>query len=44
MRNVYTRWRSPEGLELFSFAMLTVNADGHPVVSQFHSMRPGNPA
>lgn len=33
---VYTKWRSPEGLELFSFAMLTVNADGHPVMQRFH--------
>jgi putative SOS response-associated peptidase YedK len=27
------------GKEVFSFAMLTVNADGHPVMSRFH--RPG---
>ena len=33
---VYTKWRSPEGLELFSFAMLTVNSDGHPVMQHFH--------
>jgi putative SOS response-associated peptidase YedK len=33
---IYTKWRSPEGLELFSFTMLTVNADGHPVMQGFH--------
>jgi len=34
---IYTRWRDTEtGLELFSFAMLTVNADGHPVMQRFH--------
>jgi len=26
---IYTSWRNPEGLERHSFAMLTVNADGH---------------
>lgn len=33
---IYTKWRSPDGLELFSFSMLTVNADGHPVFLRFH--------
>lgn len=34
---IYTKWRDPEdGRELFSFAMLTVNADGHPVMQRFH--------
>jgi putative SOS response-associated peptidase YedK len=37
---VYTRWRHPDGRELFSFAMLTVNADGHVFYSRFH--RPGD--
>lgn len=38
---VYTRWRHPEhGEELFSFAMLTVNADDHAFYRQFH--RPGD--
>lgn len=36
---IYTRWRHPERFELFSFAMLTVNADGHPVFQRMH--RPG---
>lgn len=29
-------WRHPDGRELLSFAMLTVNADGHPVMQRFH--------
>ena len=33
---IYTKWRASDGQELFSFAMLTVNADGHPVMAQFH--------
>lgn len=37
---IYTRWRHPDGRELFSFAMLTVNADDHPFYRQFH--RPGD--
>ena len=37
---VYARWRDPEGRELSSFAMLTVNADGHPFYQRFH--RPGD--
>lgn len=36
---IYTRWTHPEGHELFSFAMLTVNADGHVFYRRFH--RPG---
>jgi putative SOS response-associated peptidase YedK len=42
---IYTRWRAParEGASSsdaswhFSFAMLTVNADDHPVMKQFHA-------
>jgi putative SOS response-associated peptidase YedK len=37
---IYARWRHPDGRELFSFAMLTVNADDHAVYKQFH--RPGD--
>jgi putative SOS response-associated peptidase YedK len=37
---LYTRWKHPEtGADLFSFAMLTVNADDHPLMKRFH--RPG---
>lgn len=36
---LYRRWRNPQGGELFTFAMLTVNADEHPVMRRFH--KPG---
>ena len=37
---IYTKWFDPEGRELFSFAMLTVNADNHAFYRRFH--RPGD--
>jgi len=37
---IYRRWRNPAGGELYTFAMLTVNADEHPVMQRFH--RPGD--
>lgn len=37
---IYRRWSFPDGREAMSFAMLTVNADGHPVMKRFH--RPGD--
>jgi putative SOS response-associated peptidase YedK len=37
---IYRRWTSPDGELLWSFAMLTVNADGHPVYARMH--RPGD--
>lgn len=36
---IYLPWTTPGGKEMFSFAMLTVNADGHPVMQRFH--KPG---
>ena len=36
---IYHPWRAPDGRQLFTFAMLTVNADDHPVMNRFH--RPG---
>ncbi|WP_374668859.1 SOS response-associated peptidase [Ramlibacter sp.] len=33
---IYDCWKGPDGRDLYSFAMLTVNADGHPVYGQFH--------
>ena len=36
---VYASWRHPDGREMASFAMLTVNADAHPLMQRFH--RPG---
>ena len=37
---IYREWESPDGKKMFSFAMLTVNAEGHPVYSRFH--KPGD--
>jgi putative SOS response-associated peptidase YedK len=34
---VYSRWHAPDGRSLFTFAMLTVNADGHPVYGRLHA-------
>jgi putative SOS response-associated peptidase YedK len=36
---IYRSWRAPDGRELLSFAMLTVNADAHALMRRFH--RPG---
>ncbi len=36
---IYESWRHPDGRELASFAMLTLNADRHPLMNRFH--RPG---
>ena len=33
---IYRKWRDPDGREVFTFALLTVNADGHPVMQRFH--------
>jgi putative SOS response-associated peptidase YedK len=33
---IYRRWRGPDGREVASFAMLTVNADAHPLMRRFH--------
>lgn len=37
---IYTRWRDPQGRERLTFAMLTVNADAHPLMRRFH--KPGD--
>lgn len=38
---LYRRWRDPKGgASLFTFAMLTVNADAHPFYRRFH--KPGD--
>ena len=36
LAGVYRVWRAPDGREKLTFTMLTVNADGHPVMSRFH--------
>lgn len=33
---IYRKWKRLDGHEVFTFAMLTVNADGHPVMARFH--------
>ena len=33
---IYDYWKNPEGTWIASFSLLTVNADGHPVMGQFH--------
>ena len=33
---IYREWRHPDGRDVFSFAMLTVNADEHPLMKRFH--------
>jgi putative SOS response-associated peptidase YedK len=40
LAGIYRKWRDPQGNEVFTFAMLTVNADAHPVMQRFH--RPGD--
>jgi len=37
---IFRKWRHPDGRELFTFAMLTVNADDHPVWSRLQ--KPGD--
>ena len=34
---IYRQWRGPDGRMLWTFAMLTVNADGHPVFQRLHA-------
>ena len=33
---IYWPWKTQDGRKLFTFTMLTVNADGHPVMKRFH--------
>jgi putative SOS response-associated peptidase YedK len=33
---LYAWWKDPKGMEIHSFTMLTINADSHPKMSQFH--------
>lgn len=37
---IYRKWTSPEGMTRGTFAMLTVNADDHPLMKRFH--KPGD--
>ncbi len=36
---LWARWRSPQGSIVHSYTMLTINADAHPLMNQFH--KPG---
>lgn len=40
LAGIYRAWRGPDGRELFTFAMLTVNADDHAFYRRFH--KPGD--
>jgi putative SOS response-associated peptidase YedK len=33
---LWSWWKSPKGEVLHSFTMLTINADQHPLMNQFH--------
>jgi len=33
---IYNEWRAPDGASRFTFSMLTVNADGHPLMQRMH--------
>jgi putative SOS response-associated peptidase YedK len=37
---LWDAWESPEGRRMYSFSMLTVNADAHPLMARFH--KPGD--
>lgn len=40
---IWSPWRSPSGEWVNSFAMLTVNADDHPLMNQMHRPDPKRP-
>lgn len=35
---IYKPWKNPDGREMFGMSMLTVNADDHPLMNQFHAL------
>jgi putative SOS response-associated peptidase YedK len=39
LAGLWSRWQQPDGTPLLSYTMLTVNADGHPLMQRFH--KPG---
>lgn len=39
LAGLWARWRSPQGEIVNSYTMLTINADAHPMMQQFH--KPG---
>lgn len=36
LAGLWSWWRSPKGEEIFSYTMLTINADEHPLMRNFH--------
>ena len=36
LAGLYSRWKEPKGETIYSFTMLTINADAHPFMRQFH--------
>ena len=36
LAGLWGTWRTPDGRDLMSFTMLTINADGHEVMKHFH--------
>jgi putative SOS response-associated peptidase YedK len=36
LAGLWSAWKAPDGRELLSFTMLTINADGHPLMQRFH--------
>ena len=36
LAGIWTGWRSPDGSIVRSYSMLTINADDHPLMRQFH--------
>jgi putative SOS response-associated peptidase YedK len=33
---LWSYWKSPKGEEIHSYTMLTINAESHPIMNQFH--------
>ena len=33
---LWDKWESPEGVDIYSFTMLTLNADDHPLMKNYH--------
>ena len=38
--SIYRLWQTPDGRDVFTMAMLSVNADDHPLMKRFH--KPGD--
>ena len=36
LAGIWTGWRAPDGQIVRSYSMLTINADDHPLMNQFH--------